>query len=226
MYMVKELFDKYQYLKYYVASVCYVIFSLFLGFFLGNGLVIFLGWNMILATSVIFFAQLIKYIIENKKPKFWLVITTILWVLFFPNTFYILTDFIHFQAYTFFDIYPDIYAFHLSDWLVFGHIVIGALYAFKLGILAIDFLIIYIKKYHWIILSLLFLASSFGIYLGRFIRLNSWDIFKIDVLVNAIFHDFSFMIMFAILFYFIHLISYILFGNKSFMIRKKLEDLS
>ena len=214
MSMVKDLFDKYRYLKYYVASISYLFVSLVLGLFLSNGLVIFLGWNILLATLVIVLTQVIIYSVEHQKSHFWFVVSVIGWVLFFPNTFYILTDFIHFQAYTFFDIYPDIYAFHVSDWLVFGHIVIGALYGMKLGIVAIDSLIIYLKKYRFMLLSLLFLASSFGIYLGRFIRLNSWDIFRVDLLLDAVFHDVSFMLIFVALFYVIHMISYMLFGKK------------
>lgn len=199
------------YRLYYLLSFCYVILSIILGFMLKNELVIFLGWNMVLAIFVLVLAQLAHSIIEKKKSKGYILSLLLIWILFFPNSFYMLTDFIHFQNYQYFINYPDVYAFNLADWLVFFHIVVGALVALKVGILSVDHLIIYIKKHQFIYLSILFLASSFGIYLGRFIRLNSWDIFKIHIIIGQVFDRFGFMISFIGLFFLIHWLSYILF---------------
>lgn len=213
MFMDNFKWKKNPFLVYYVSSIIYIICSIVLGFILGNGLIIFLGWNMILATTVIFLTQIILCLIKRKKHKVYLVIAIILWVIFYPNTFYILTDFIHFQNYSFFLNYPNTYTYSISDWLVFGHIVVGALYAMKLGLVAIDHLIIHIKKLKIMIISALFFASSFAIYLGRFIRLNSWEILKIRTLLNAVFHDFDFMISFVLMFFIIHVVAYLLFSK-------------
>ncbi|MDX9691607.1 MAG: DUF1361 domain-containing protein [Acholeplasmataceae bacterium] len=180
---------------------------------------------MILATTVIFLTQIILCLIKRKKHKVYLVIAIILWVIFYPNTFYILTDFIHFQNYSFFLNYPNTYTYSISDWLVFGHIVVGALYAMKLGLVAIDHLIIHIKKLKIMIISALFFASSFAIYLGRFIRLNSWEILKIRTLLNAVFHDFDFMISFVLMFFIIHVVAYLLFSKQSIFKVKNQEVL-
>jgi len=205
---------KHPYKVFYALSLGYVILSIVLGLILGNGLVIFLGWNMILATVVLVLSEVVDATIRQKKNKGLLISTIIMWILFFPNTFYILTDFIHFQEYSYFLNYPHIYAFKFNDWLVFAHIVCGALIGLKLGILSIDRLFKYVKKHKEVYLTILFLASSFGIYLGRFIRLNSWDIFKIHIIIQTVFDQFWFMIGFVVLLVIIHWISYLLFKEK------------
>lgn len=205
---------KHPFILYYLFSSIYIIISIVLGLILGNGLVIFLGWNMVLATFVLVLSEIVHHTIEKNKSKGLIISSIFMWVLFFPNAFYILTDFIHFQNYTYFLSYPDLYAFKFADWLVFFHVVIGALIALKLGILSINHLIKHIKKNTIIYLSVLFLASSFGIYLGRFIRLNSWDIFKFQLIIQTVFDRFWFMIGFVSLFFIIHWMSYILFKDK------------
>jgi len=199
---------------YYIFSLGYIIWSIVLGIILSNGLVIFLGWNMFLATIVLVLSEIADVLIKKNKPKGLLITIILLWILFFPNAFYILTDFIHFQEYVYFLNYPNLYAFKFYDWIIFFHIVCGALIGLKLGILSIDYFIQYVKKHQTIYLSILFLASSFGIYLGRFIRLNSWDIFKIHIIIQEVFEQFWFMVGFVILFSIIHWISYLLFKEK------------
>lgn len=198
-------------IKHYLFSFFYIVVSLVMGAILSNGLIMFLGWNMILATVVIFLAHLFSYLKEHKKHPIVWITCFILWVLFLPNAFYIITDFIHFQNYQFFTIYPHVYSMQIIDWIVFTHIVIGALYSLKIGVDALDIMIRYVKKNRVFVLVLLCLAASFGIYLGRFMRLNSWDIFKVTSLLDHIIKHFSFIISFVLMMTTIQLISYIMF---------------
>ena len=203
---------------FYYISVLYMVVSVILGMFLNNFLVIFLGWNMFLATFVFFLSEIYLYV---KKKNMHLMIQFIilgLYILFFPNTLYILTDFIHLQNYTFFEDYPNLYAFDLKDWLVFLHIAAGALYAAKLGISSIHRLEPVIKsvlkKYFPLALSLLFLLSSAGIYIGRFLRFNSWDFLQLFSIFTELFQNISFFIGFITIFFVLHWVCYFLFPKQ------------
>lgn len=207
--------------KLYIASALYVVLSLVLGAFLLNGLVIFLGWNMILATVDFALAKLLKYQSHQNRHWIFLILLFGFWVLFFPNTFYILTDFIHLQVYDFFTDYPSIYTMQTDDWLVMGHITVGALLGLKLGINSIVLLEdtflskLKLKPYRIILLTSLFLLSSTGIYIGRFLRFNSWDFLRLFQILASLFEEFQFMVSFILIFTVIHWVSYLLFANRT-----------
>lgn len=202
----------------FILACIFVGMSFILGVSLSNGLIIFLSWNMMLAIMV-YVLSVIGVILHKKKThKIWIILVIFIYVIFFPNSFYILTDFIHFENYDFFRMYPDIYELDIYDWYVFFDIVVGALIALKLGILSIAHIKTILSnkliEYEYILLTMLFILSSIGIYLGRFIRLNSWNIFDISYIFNGIFEHTRFFMIFVLLFTMIHMISYILFKEK------------
>ncbi len=203
---------------FYIITLVYMIITTITGIVMNNGLILFLGWNILLATFVFFLSQM--YVLSQKKHhSFWVgYVLFILFILFFPNTFYLLTDTIHFQAYTFFEEYPSLYALMIDDWMVFFIVTIGVIYGIKLGVSAIDqmFNELYptLKKHPYLILLGLFILSSIGIYLGRFIRLNSWNIFDIERIVFGIFDHLSFFIQFVFLMTMIQSFSYFLFSTQ------------
>jgi uncharacterized membrane protein len=210
--MDKSFFKKIDPLYY--GSMAYVLLSLILGISLLNFLVIFLGWNMILATIAYGLSKLSNQLKKKSVKHIYLVLAFLFWLLFFPNTFYLLTDLIHFQNYGFFNIYPDVYLYDLSNWLVFFHLVIGAFYGAKLGVSSIHQIeeAYFIKhQFKYLFLVVIFYLSSIGIYIGRFIRLNSWDFLKIPNALLEIFSKFTFFLGFTTIFMFLHLFCYILF---------------
>jgi uncharacterized membrane protein len=217
--MVLKLISKID--KLYFASGLYVLISIILGAYLLNGLVLFLGWNMILATVVFFLSRLLIYLDQRKVHCVFLWMTFGFWILFFPNSFYILTDFIHLEVYDFFIDYPSIYTLKIDDWLVMAHITIGALIALKLGLSSITLLEehflqkLKLKPYKILILTALFLVSSIGIYIGRFLRFNSWDILRLFQIVQELFEEWQFMMGFILVFTIIHWVSYLLFANRT-----------
>jgi uncharacterized membrane protein len=138
--------------------------------YLSNSLsYIFLNWNLFLA----FIPWAISTIVIVKKinNKFLLFILIISWLIFFPNSPYILTDFFHLN-----------YRFHIPVWYDFIEILsfawTGLIFGF-VSLMDIEFLLgQYINKKIISVLLVVFLfLGSFGIYLGRFLRWNSWDIF-------------------------------------------------
>lgn len=203
--------------KFYIISLFYMIVSLVLGLYLQDGLIIFLAWNMFLATLVYAISTLLAYLLD-KKAKLWLILVVFgVWILFFPNSIYMLTDFIHFENSAFFIRYMDIYNYDLAQWLVFAHITIGALYAVKLGIASIEKIEPYVTKYmagyYWIVLTALFFLSSFGIFIGRFLRFNSWDVFGLITQIGMVFSHGSFLFGFIGIFIVIHWVVYFLFSS-------------
>ncbi len=126
----------------------------------GNFRYLFLVWNLFLAyvpLGVMFFYK------DVKKSRWLKAVMLSFWLLFFPNAPYILTDYIHLRHY-----------FTVLDFLlVSSYALIGLLVGFySLRILQQDAVILQRK---WSV-SILFFITSVGVYLGRFIRWNSWDI--------------------------------------------------
>ncbi|MCD4827644.1 MAG: DUF1361 domain-containing protein [Acholeplasmataceae bacterium] len=202
----------------FILACLFVPMSFILGASLSNGLIVFLSWNMVLAICVYVLSAIIVILHKKKIHMIWIILTIFLYIIFFPNSFYILTDFIHFEHYDFFNIYPNIYELDIYDWYIFFDIVIGALIGLKLGILSIahikSIISEHLKDYEYIGVTMLFILSSIGIYLGRFIRLNSWNIFDLSYIFNSIFEHARFFLMFVILFTIIQMIAYILFKEK------------
>ncbi len=150
-------------------------FIIFIGFLIccrifysGSLLFIFLVWNIFLAWVPF---RISFYLIKPGNGKKWkqlLLFGT--WLLFFPNALYIITDLIHLEMDT-----------SVPKWfdaiLLFASSVVGLLMAFVSLYRVENCLAKNISK-KWLpmfILSILFLGS-FGVYLGRFLRWNSWDI--------------------------------------------------
>ncbi len=93
-----------------------------------------------------------------------------LWLLFFPNAPYILTDFLHLQTRPPIPIWYDLFLLFAFAWaglfLGFSSLyTMQRLVAARIG-----------RILGWLFTLLSLAASSFGIYLGRFLRWNSWDV--------------------------------------------------
>jgi uncharacterized membrane protein len=202
---------------HYLALSLYVILSIIFGFIYSNFLVIFLGWNLILAGFVYFLSDYFIMLRKKNKKTWILSLVYIVYFLFFPNTIYVMTDFVHLQNYTFFNEYASIYAYQLSDWVVLMMITLGALLGAKLGISSLKnmrfYLFGWMKRYYYLYLLGLFFISSVGIYIGRFIRLNSWEFHKILEVIPEVFHRFDFFIGFLFIYVMIHFTSYFVMSS-------------
>ena len=94
----------------------------------------------------------------------------VLWLLFIPNAPYILTDLFHLRQRAYFPLWYDLI-------LVLSFAFIGMIIFLKslrgmLGILKM-----YVSPFYAAIITpLLFWLISFGLYLGRYLRFNSWNI--------------------------------------------------
>ncbi|MEO6731436.1 MAG: DUF1361 domain-containing protein [Ferruginibacter sp.] len=128
---------------------------------------IFLLWNLFLGWIPF---QISLYLSKNKVAKWknWLCLFG--WLLFFPNALYIITDFVHLGAKTNVPVWYDAV-------LLFTCAITGLMMAFASLYKVEIFLTKRIGKSiaNKLVIIALFLGS-FGVYLGRFLRWNSWDI--------------------------------------------------
>ncbi|WP_025725503.1 DUF1361 domain-containing protein [Acholeplasma granularum] len=197
----------------------YILIMLAIKF--SNGLLLFLNFNILLAYFAYFISKITttKFVLRFKILKYLLLLV---WLLFLPNTFYIFTDFIHLQNYLFFsnpsDLSLNTYIYDIESWVVLFSISILSLYGGILGIKSFQNILntFNIKSKHLklIIIESIFLLSSFGIYLGRFIRLNSWNFLNIFNHLNVLSKAFTWI--FILGFLIIHNVLYVLFNNDKF----------
>lgn len=127
-------------------------------------------WNMLLALISLDFAYL-AYRSKSKAIRF---IFALLWLLFYPNTFYMVTDIIHMHFAG--SVLYDKHSLNLFM-LYVPSIFFGALS----GIEGVRILMkVYPISNVWlrgIFYSVLSFVSSLAIHIGRYARLNSWDVF-------------------------------------------------
>jgi len=132
---------------------------------------IFLVWNLFLAWIPLGLAYLAEDFWRQKFLGRWSVLACLgLWLLFFPNAPYLITDLIHLKG------SPDhlIWYDALMDFVFALAGLITGLYS----LLKVHRLIDRIgnKPIAWVIVTATLILSSYGVYLGRFGRWNSWDI--------------------------------------------------
>ncbi|QTD37052.1 DUF1361 domain-containing protein [Polaribacter batillariae] len=142
--------------------------SLFFGFLL---------WNLFLAMVPYLISLKIKRLNFEKITKPKLISLLFIWLIFLPNAPYIITDFIHLH--------------HIKSTLVWLDLFIIFAYASTgLCITILSLFDVYkiikqkwnLKYANYFSYAVTFLCG-FGIYLGRFLRLNSWDIFTNPITV-------------------------------------------
>lgn len=128
----------------------------------------FLNWNLFLAWIPFIISSFL--LIFNIKSKIALAFAIVVWILFFPNSPYILTDLFHLKTRNSVPVWYDLIVILSYAWagLICGFI----------SLLDIEkMLSSYFKRSTISIIAVLFLfLSSFGVYLGRFLRWNSWDV--------------------------------------------------
>ncbi len=132
---------------------------------------IYLIWNLFLAALPLVFALRLVVVLKKKRWSDWSPIGwTLLWLLFLPNSFYMISDYIHLQ---------EVAAAHiLYDAVMFtSFIYLGVL----LGFCSLYLVHTQLRRRltsrasaSWVAGTLL--LCSFAIYIGRDLRWNSWDV--------------------------------------------------
>lgn len=139
---------------------------------------IFLVWNLFLAFIPWWISDYMKR--QYKLTSIHLPIV-LLWLLFLPNAPYILTDLFHLKPRLDLPLWYDlilVLSFALTGMMVFFKSLKDMLSLLKNRIG---------EFYVAIITPLLFWLVSYGLYLGRYLRFNSWDIVHPFILLKASF---------------------------------------
>lgn len=158
-------------LLFFVSLSCMLSIGLaFFRFYVTDTLIFgFLLWNLFLAAIPLGFAAL--FCAFNKESNKLAMATVLgMWMLFFPNAPYILTDLLH--------LYPRR---GIPFWYDLVLIFTFAWNGVMLGYLSLLFIhnkieLFYGKFKAWVFSLSALSLGAFGIYLGRFDRWNSWDI--------------------------------------------------
>ncbi len=131
---------------------------------------IFLPWNLFLAFVPYWIT---KGMIENGsvlESKLKLVMAAVVWLLFIPNSFYIITDLFHL---THVDSAPKWFDLLLIFSFAWNGIIFGVLSLRRIELIASA---IRGKKFSIILIFSVLWLCGFGIYIGRFLRFNSLDV--------------------------------------------------
>ncbi|MFT4522482.1 MAG: putative membrane protein [Bacteroidia bacterium] len=126
----------------------------------------FMILNLIIACIPLIISSLISKTKNKTVSLFWMGI----WLLFIPNASYLITDLVHIKQ-----IKPDL--FWLDFAMLFSYAMAGILITHRSIIQMSEFIksrvhVQFVLPFQIVIFPLI----AFGIYLGRIVRLNSWDV--------------------------------------------------
>ena len=129
----------------------------------------FLLWNLFLG----FVPLAVAWIVQQYEERFGLVFLWVggfLWLLFYPNAPYMISDFIHVDQGESYVLYDALIIFNIAILSTFY-----GLYSMKMAHEVL------IKRYSIsmanTVVAISIVLAAFGVYLGRVLRLNSWDLF-------------------------------------------------
>ena len=138
----------------------------------GSGRYAFLIWNLFLAW-IPFIISYFTYTLILRRKWIYLVIpvAAFVWLIFFPNAPYILTDFQHLANSS--GNLPVWYDVMMLLWFAFTGLLLGMVSLFLMQeIIRREFG----RWMGWTFVVLVAGLSAAGVYMGRFLRWNSWDI--------------------------------------------------
>ena len=224
MNIIKQAFEDRILRHLFFAVVIYVPLSVVIAFETLDFLNIMLGWNVILAFVPVVLAFIFynKSLEDNNKQqdKGILILLFLSWLFFFPNAFYLITDFIHLGGEEFYywgQLYsPITYTENYLGYLTLAHIFLGAFIGVFMAIYSLRMIDIYLinkfgNMYSTLLIIVIMFLSSIGIYIGRFLRLNSWDVLNPFNVLEQLFDSINrFTFQFIMIFIIIQLALYYL----------------
>ena len=174
-----------------ILLVLSVVLNLSRFLFFGPSPLVFILWNIFLS----FLPFVVSYILLQYTKsrlgvksinKLVFTILAVLWLLLIPNAPYIITDLIHLVHSKGVPVIYDTFLLFTSAW-------VGLLLGFySLSHIEEVVRMKYSSKITTIIISVIILLISIGLYLGRFLRFNSWDVFYNKEFYSGVWSTFSY----------------------------------
>lgn len=134
---------------------------------------VWLMWNLLLAWLPALSALIAYNLYKKRFRLLWLILPVciLVWLIFFPNAPYLVTDLVHLKKEPGAPFWYDLILLLAFAWT-----------GFFIGLVSLVLMQEIVRKLAGTVTSWLFALavlalSSFGIYLGRFLRWNSWDVF-------------------------------------------------
>jgi uncharacterized membrane protein len=148
---------------------------------------LFLLWNLFLAFIPYAISEWFSQRIPGMENRWKRLIVLGGWLLFIPNTFYIVTDLFHLEQFDSAPKWFDLLLLFSFAWngLLFGILSIRRLETFITAIYGSRYSILFLLVVMWL--------NAFGVYIGRYLRYNSWDIIGrplslFEEILEVIFH--------------------------------------
>ena len=141
---------------------------------------LFLVWNLFLAWTPYFLALLINSLSTLKWPKLIVLFGVFIWLLFFPNAPYIITDLLHLKYRAPIPMWYDVLLIFSFAWT---GVLLGFFSLFEIHSTLEKY---FSKAFSWVLVLGCLALTGFGVFVGRFQRWNSWDIIQQPV---ALFQD-------------------------------------
>lgn len=183
-----------------------------------------LFWNEFLAFLPLVLSVPAAFFFYLRKG--WMILGVIIgigWLVFLPNACYMITDLIHLDSSSLIS-WNGEYIPNLKEWVALIYLAAGIFLAVVAGLSSTKIIAksLGLKRGNFWNLAYNFVISAlvgYGVYIGRFLRFNTWDILEPLSLLKELYHDFDrFALMFSVLiagFYFI-----------AYMIYERVEETS
>jgi uncharacterized membrane protein len=158
--------------EWLLASSCFSCLLLFGRMLVTQSLeYIFLPWNLFLGFVPYWITWWMRrnVVIHQKRIKLFIALAA--WLLFIPNSFYIITDLFHFTNIRSAPKWFDLLLIFSFAW---NGILCGIISLRRVEIIMMTLL--KGKRFSLFIVFILMWLSAFGIYIGRYLRFNSWDL--------------------------------------------------
>lgn len=154
-----------------LSSLLSVVLVAFRVYYSGAGTYIFLVWNLFLAWVPLISALALWWVSPyGRRVYLLLVIFLTGWFFFFPNSPYLVTDLLHLQPRQNIPLWYDALLIFSFAW---NGLLLGLI---SLWIVQEVIQTLFGRWVGWLLVLMTLAASGFGIYLGRFLRWNSWDL--------------------------------------------------
>ncbi|APO47248.1 hypothetical protein BS614_26490 [Paenibacillus xylanexedens] len=205
-----------------VATLCSLGVVMYLRAQTDTNMYRFLSWDMFLAWVPFIISSCIRYIFNKKLTTTSMICMGLMcgvWLFFLPNAAYLFTEILH--SFRYFDAQGEVrFWVNIDFWygltLTFAVAIIGLLLSTCSIIQIHGMLNKLINKYiSMMVVGVILLLSSIGVYIGRFNRWNSWDVLsrpgKIFVdLVNDFNAANSIMVEFVAIVFTVQLFGYVI----------------
>ncbi len=146
-----------------------------------------LVWNVFLALVALLFA-LGMHLCERGVLA---ALFGVCWFFFFPNAPYLVTDLMHITYLRFYSSTPGGILSDWRPWFVLMHLALGVFFGTVMGLYSLQLVHLRMRRRlgavaSWIVIGWISLCSGYAMYLGRYLRLNSWDMLKPELLLRGI----------------------------------------